>query len=253
MTTQIQSAFRLAPNLAAKADPALIGADERWFAAIDAELRRQTDDLTARLDTLRLAPGGHGEAALERDLEIHRLTGRLRLLRRFGLDLCLGRMVTTDAVDPVYIGRLGLTGVDGRRLLVDWRAPAAEPFFAATLARPLGLASRRRYRWTSGRIADYWDEIFDPDAELAGKVDARLDGEAHARGDNILVHRRDVTGLVVFQTNEVAQAVVEVGAIADFGNKVAGRSVNIAETDARLDQRFGGGLCLPHQRTGFRR
>ena len=38
MTTQIQSAFRLAPNLSAKADPALIGADERWFAAIDAEL-----------------------------------------------------------------------------------------------------------------------------------------------------------------------------------------------------------------------
>ncbi len=91
------------------------------------------------------------------------------------------------------------------------------------------------------------DQIFDPDAELAGKVDARLDGEAHARGDNILVHRRDVTGLVVFQTNEVAQAVVEVGAIAGFGSKVAGRSVNIAETDARLDQRFGGGLCLPHQ------
>ena len=33
---------------------------------------------------------------MDRDLEIHRLTARLRTLRRFGLDLCLGRMVGAD-------------------------------------------------------------------------------------------------------------------------------------------------------------
>ena len=27
----------------------------------------------------------------------------------------------------------------------------------------MGLASRRRYRWTRGRISDYWDEVFTPD------------------------------------------------------------------------------------------
>ncbi|MBM6705400.1 AAA family ATPase, partial [Sutterella massiliensis] len=62
-----------------------------------------------------------------------------------------------------YIGRTGLTDDDGNRLLVDWRSPAAEPFFAATHANPLGLASRRRYRWTLGRISDYWDEAFTDD------------------------------------------------------------------------------------------
>ena len=60
----------------------------------------------------------------------------------------------------MYIGRLGLTDRAGRRLLLDWRSPAAEPFFGATHANPMGLASRRRYRWTRGRISDYWDEVF---------------------------------------------------------------------------------------------
>ena len=84
-------------------------------------------------------------------------------LRRFGLDLCLGHVVAEDDPDPVYIGRLGLTDADGRRLLVDWRSPAAEPFFGATHANPMGLVSRRRYRWTRGRISDYWDEVFTTD------------------------------------------------------------------------------------------
>lgn len=224
MTTQIQSAFRLAPNLSAKADPALIGADERWFAAIDAELRRQTDDLTARLDTLRLARGGHGEAALERDLEIHRLTGRLRLLRRFGLDLCLGRMVTTDAVDPVYIGRLGLTGVDGRRLLVDWRAPAAEPFFAATLARPLGLASRRRYRWTSGRIADYWDEIFDPDAAAGSTAADDQSAFIASLGSSRSSRMRDVLATIQSDQDAVIRAGSR-GALVVDGGPGTGKTV----------------------------
>ncbi|CAM5559603.1 hypothetical protein SAVIM40S_04395 [Streptomyces avidinii] len=92
---------------------------------------------------------------MDRDVEIHRLTGRLRALRRFGLDLCLGRIVRADDPEPVYIGRLGLTDGSGGRLLIDWRSPAAEPFFAATHAHPMGLASRRRYRWTRGRIGDY--------------------------------------------------------------------------------------------------
>jgi hypothetical protein len=40
---------------------------------------------------------------VDRDEEIHRLTVRLRTLRRFGLDLCLGRMVSPDHPEPVYV------------------------------------------------------------------------------------------------------------------------------------------------------
>lgn len=154
------SVFDLPGRLAAKQDPALIAADEAHFAAVAEALEQTTAELTERLAVQRRAPGAKGQAALERDLEIHRLSARLRTLGRFGLDLCLGRVVETDASEPVYIGRLGLTDQEGRRLLLDWRSPAAEPYFGATHANPMGLVSRRRYRWTRGRITDYWDEVF---------------------------------------------------------------------------------------------
>ena len=154
------SAFDLPGRLAAKADPALIAGDEQHFAAIAESLEQSIADLSGRLEAERRAPGGIGQEAMDRDMEIHRLTARLRTLRRFGLDLCLGRMVGADNPEPVYVGRLGLTDSAGRRLLLDWRSPAAEPFFGATHANPMGLASRRRYRWTRGRISDYWDEVF---------------------------------------------------------------------------------------------
>ena len=159
MTPVTTRAFDLPDNLAAKADPASIAPDEQHFAAIAETLEQSIAELVERLDAARKAPGRSGTLALERDQEIHRLTARLRTLRRFGLDLCLGRIVGTDG-ETVYVGRLGLTDSAGRRLLLDWRSPAAEPFFGATHANPMGLASRRRYRWTGGRVSDYWDEVF---------------------------------------------------------------------------------------------
>ena len=159
MSPLTTSAFDLPDRLAAKADPALIAADERHFAAIADTLEQSIADLSRRLEAELRAPGGIGQKAMDRDTEVHRLSARLRTLRRFGLDLCLGRMVGADdgadgAPEPVYVGRLGLTDSAGRRLLVDWRSPVAEPFFGATHANPMGLASRRRYRWTGGRISD---------------------------------------------------------------------------------------------------
>ena len=107
-TALTTSVFDLPDRLAAKADPALIAGDEQHFAAIAESLEQSIADLSDRLDAVRRAPGG-GQAALDRDLEVHRLSARLSTLRRFGLDLCLGRMVGADGAEPVYIGRLGLT------------------------------------------------------------------------------------------------------------------------------------------------
>ena len=84
------SAFNLPDRLAAKADPALIAADEQHFAAIAESLEQSIADLSRRLDAELKAPGGIGQKAMARDVEIHRLTARLRVLSRFGLDLCLG-------------------------------------------------------------------------------------------------------------------------------------------------------------------
>jgi DNA helicase IV len=135
MNLSTTSAFDLPDHLTAKAAPALIAGDEQHFAAIERTLEQSIADLSDRVDAARRNPGGTGQEAMDRDLEVHRLTARLRTLRRFGLDLCLGHMVSADDPEPVYVGRLGLTDDAGRRLLLDWRSSAAEPFFGATPTR----------------------------------------------------------------------------------------------------------------------
>jgi DNA helicase IV len=246
--------FNLADHLAAKADPRLIGADEQHFAALAESLQQATAELAGRLDAERKAPARGGQRALDRDQEIHRLTGRLRTLRRFGLDLCLGRMVGADDPEPVYIGRLGLSDRAGRRLLVDWRSPAAEPFFGATHANPMGLASRRRYRWTDGRIGDYWDEVFSLDG-LAGH--AALDDQSAflaSLGSSRSGRMRDVLGTLQADQDAIIRA-GSAGALVVDGGPGTGKTVVALHRTAYLlyaDPRFGqhrGGVLFvgPHQ------
>ncbi|MER7893254.1 RNA polymerase recycling motor ATPase HelR [Micromonospora sp. NPDC094482] len=251
MTT---SAFDLPENLSAKADPRLIAVDERHFAAVAESLERSIAELSGQLDAVRRAPGGIGRRAMDRDEEIHRLTSRLRALRRFGLDLCLGRMVSADDAEPVYVGRFGLTDGTGRRLLLDWRSPAAEPFFGATHANPMGLASRRRYRWTRGRISDYWDEVFTADG-LEGH--AALDDQSAfiaSLGSNRSTRMRDVLGTIQADQDAIIRAGSSGALVVDGGPGTGKTVVALHRTayllyaDPRLSHRRGGVLFVgPHQ------
>ncbi|MEU6139138.1 RNA polymerase recycling motor ATPase HelR [Streptomyces sp. NPDC047081] len=237
----VLSAFDLPERLSAKADPALIAGDERHFVAIAECLEKSIAELTERLDTVRRAPGGTGQEAMDRDIEVYRLSARLRTLRRFGLDLCLGRMVAADGSEPVYVGRLGLTDSTGRRLLIDWRSPAAEPFFGATHGNPMGLASRRRYRWTGDRIGDYWDEVFTPDA-FAGH--AALDDQSAfiaSLGGNRSGRMRDVLGTIQADQDAIIRAGSR-GALVVDGGPGTGKTVVALHRSAYLlysDPRIG--------------
>jgi len=187
-------------------------------------------------------------------MEVHRLTARLRALRRFGLDLCLGRIVSADNPEPVYIGRLGLRDSAGRQLLADWRSPVAEPFFGATHGNPMGLASRRRYRWTRGRIGDYWDEVFTPDG-LDGHV--ALDDQSAfiaSLGGSRSARMRDVLGTIAADQDAIIRAGSR-GALVVDGGPGTGKTVvalhrtaYLLYSDPRLDHRRGGVLFVgPHQ------
>ena len=196
----------------------------------------------------------HGTAAVERDQEVHRLSARLRALRRYDLDLCLGRIVHADSGEPTWIGRLGLAGPDGQRLLVDWRSPAAEPFFAATHARPHGLLSRRRYRWVGGRIVDYWDEAF-TDEQLADT--AALDDQSAfiaTLGASRTPRMRDVLGTIQADQDAIVRAGSRGALVVDGGPGTGKTVVALHRTayllyaDPRLGHRRGGVLFVgPHQ------
>ncbi len=261
MSPLTASAFNLPDRLSPKADPALIAGDEQHFAAIAESLEQAIADLSDRLDTARMASAGRiGQEVMDRDMEVHRLTARLRTLRRFGLDLCLGHMVAaaspdgTDNPEPVYIGRLGLSDSTGRRLLIDWRSPAAEPFFAATHANPMGLASRRRYRWTRGRISDYWDEVFTADG-FEGH--AALDDQSAfiaSLGGNRSARMRDVLATIAADQDAIIRASSR-GALVVDGGPGTGKTVvalhraaYLLYADPRLGHRRGGVLFVgPHR------
>lgn len=254
MNTNALTAFHLSDALAFKARPDLIARDDEQFAAIAGTLRGSIAEASSRLERTLAAPSGVGGAAVERDLEIHRLNTRLTMLRRYGIDMCLGRMVT-EADEHIYIGRLGLAGEDGRQLLVDWRAPAAEPFFGATLAEPMGLVSRRRYRWAGGRVSDYWDEAFTAEALGAGGA---LDDQSSfiaSLGTSRSAHMRDVLATIQADQDAIIRAGSEGTLVVDGGPGTGKtvvalhRAAYLLYSDSRISRGSGGGVLVvgPHQ------
>ncbi len=248
------SAFDLPDHLAAKAEPAMIAVDEKHFAAIAESLEQSIAELSDRLAVERKAPGGIGQEAMDRDMAIHRMTTRLRTLRRFGLDLCLGHIISAADPEPIYIGRLGLTDSTGHRLLLDWRSPTAEPFFGATHANPMGLTSRRRYRWSRGRVSDYWDEVFTAEGL---ESHAALDDQSAfiaSLGSSRSARMRDVLATIQADQDAIIRAGSSGALIVDGGPGTGKtvvalhRAAYLLYADPRLSHRRGGVLFVgPHQ------
>ncbi|MDO5746343.1 MAG: ATP-dependent DNA helicase [Actinomycetaceae bacterium] len=88
--------------------------------------------------------------------------------------LVFGRLDSADA-PPSYIGRVGLSDDKGERALIDWRAPAATPFYQATPAHPCGVIRRRHLGVHQRRVISIEDDVFD--MEAAAKTGTVLQGE----------------------------------------------------------------------------
>ena len=132
--------------------------------------------LYGRLDTLRARAaervaqvlrraevGGTYQGRLERDALVTRYRDRLAQLWSAESGLCFGRLDLTDGTRR-YIGRLGLADEDREPLLVDWRAPAARPFYRATPADSSGVVRRRHLRTKGRTVVDFEDDVLDLDA-----------------------------------------------------------------------------------------
>jgi DNA helicase IV len=115
--------------------------------------------------------GGTFQAVTERDIRVRNSLGRIEHLQIGGESLVFGRIDRPEppgGTESFHIGRVAISDVDQEPLVVDWRAPVAEPFYRATGAHPMGL-SRRRHLLTEGRtVLDLEDEFFSPDGDESG-------------------------------------------------------------------------------------
>ncbi|WP_235927946.1 HelD family protein [Goekera deserti] len=148
------------------------------------ELYRRLDDARERAVTrLRQAISAplvdNPQALGEKEANVRFHSERITALDAAEPGLVIGRLDRTEVVQPLYVGRTGLAADDpsGDPALVDWRAPAARPFYTATPFRPDGVARRRHIRTLGRRVTGIDDEVLDlPDGEADG--DRTLTGEA---------------------------------------------------------------------------
>ena len=120
--------------------------------------------------------GGTHQARLERDISAAEHAQRIAQLDLTERGLCFGR-TDDEKRNTLYIGRIGLRDDDYELKLIDWRAPAARPFYAATPRNPVGLV-RRRHIYTRRRaVTGVDDEVFDLD-KLSEADRSTLSGEA---------------------------------------------------------------------------
>ena len=119
--------------------------------------------------------GGTHQARLERDIAWDVTQRRLADLDIGDSPLVFGRLDMEDA-DRWYIGRLAVEDEQHTPLVVDWRAPVAEPFYRATAVAPMGVVRRRHLITKKGReVTGLDDEVFDQQAiseaglEVAGE------------------------------------------------------------------------------------
>ncbi|WP_433785491.1 HelD family protein [Actinomycetospora sp. CA-101289] len=163
--------------------------------------RAETAGLLARV--LRDETTGTPQAVSERDAAAQMYSEQLATLSAVENGLCFGRLdldpdrpppppaddrragdeVEGLEQDVLYVGRLGLLDEDHdyEPLLVDWRAPAARPYYTATAASPDGVRRRRHIRSRSRRVTAVDDEVLDlSEAARLGAATQRtgLTGEA---------------------------------------------------------------------------
>jgi DNA helicase IV len=170
------------------------------------------DRAYARLDAMRAAAaeslqtalrhgqgGGTYQTLVERDVMVANSVQRIGQLEIGGEALCFGR-IDRQTGEAFHIGRLGVSDEDHEPLVVDWRAPAAEPFYRATGKEPLGLTRRRHFLVEGRELVDIEDEVFGGDGELglagSGALVAALERSRTGR-------MRDIVATVQREQDEI--------------------------------------------------
>ena len=151
--------------------PDVLAAEQDYLTLLYQHLDERRRYTVGRLTQVLRAPNANTpQARSERDAAAAMYTDQLATLDGVEQGLCFGRLDLHSSDDDDddenglrYIGRLGLLDEehDYRPLLIDWRAPAARPFYTATAARPEGVRRRRHIRTRSRTVLAVEDEVLD--------------------------------------------------------------------------------------------
>jgi DNA helicase IV len=147
---------------------------------------------TKMTSLVEVGRGGTNQARFERDVIWETMASRLAQLELGQAALCFGRIDTdgrdldgTDGTgatgtdgESFYIGRIAVADEVQEPVIVDWRAPIAEPFYRATGRQPMGLVRRRHFATRGRTLLGIEDELFGDAVASLGLVT----GTAPARG-----------------------------------------------------------------------
>ncbi|MDA8392199.1 MAG: AAA family ATPase [Actinomycetota bacterium] len=134
---------------------------ERAYQRLD-EARAAAEERMS--EALGSGKSGTHQARTERDMVVRASLARMEQLDIGSQSLVFGRIDfrgdgTTGRPGATYhIGRLGVSGEDMEPMVVDWRAPVAEPFYRATGRHPMGLRRRRHFSTEGPKLLGIEDE-----------------------------------------------------------------------------------------------
>jgi DNA helicase IV len=111
---------------------------------------------------VEVGQGGTEQARFEREVIFDTVLNRLSQLHIGDASLCFGRIDRNDESggETFYIGRLAVSDANQEPVVVDWRAPVAEPFYRATGVQTMGLARRRHFATRGRQLLGIEDELF---------------------------------------------------------------------------------------------
>lgn len=114
---------------------------------------------TYRLDRAVRDPISGTPASInDREAMVTNYAQRLSELENVNDRLCFGRL-DLQTGERRYVGRIGLSNADQSSALMDWRAPAAAPFYQATGVNPMGVVRRRHISVEDQRVESIDDDV----------------------------------------------------------------------------------------------
>lgn len=135
--------------------------------------------------------GGTFQARYERDVFDEALINRLTQLDLGDAALVFGRIdrlaESPDQLESFHIGRLAVADQQREPVVIDWRAPVAEPFYRATGRETMGLARRRHFAVQGRQLLGIEDELFGDGHIGVGHDDGLAESTTGLRGYSTLL------------------------------------------------------------------